>query len=100
MEVVLSTSMSGKLQQVICHCKLTLVTKFKVSTIPAYWNWVNGVLIPGLYIQSRYNGDTRLSWREAMATADPNLIRVGVGRLRQQRLKPNGRSMVYMVETI
>lgn len=64
----------------------------QVSTIPKYWEWVNAVLIPGLYANSKYNGD-RLNWRESLATSDFNLFRVGVGRLRQQRLKQNGMHM-------
>jgi len=64
----------------------------QVSTISGYWSWVNNVLIPGLYIQSKYNGESRLTWREQLATSDETLVRVGVGRLRQQRLKQNGQS--------
>ncbi|XP_013393280.1 uncharacterized protein LOC106161002 [Lingula anatina] len=59
-----------------------------VHTIPQYWAWLNSVLLPGLYASSMYNGK-RLDWRQSLAIDGFGANRVGVGRLRQMRVKDN-----------
>jgi polycystin 1L2 len=52
------------------------------------WEYIEGVLLDGLYAPPWYNGK-RLVWREKLTMASRDSIRVGAARLRQLRVKEN-----------
>ncbi len=57
-----------------------------MSKPPQYWSWMHQTLLPNLYSGPHYNG-RELDWREQLQIDDRNTIRLGVARIRQQRIK-------------
>ena len=56
---------------------------------------MKGTFIPNFYSGSWYNG-RELNWREALQFDDRNTIRLGVARLRQQRIKEGRAALFYL----
>lgn len=58
----------------------------QISTPGDYWVWVETVILPQLYAQEWLNGTT-LKWWDKRCISDLESRRVGIGRLRQLRVK-------------
>ncbi|CAF4402568.1 unnamed protein product [Rotaria socialis] len=59
-----------------------------VTSIDAWWDYCNNILLKGLYAQPWYN-NKNLTWREKLTTATRVSMRVGAPRIRQLRVKDN-----------
>jgi hypothetical protein len=66
----------------------------QIATFDDFWNYMDNSLMPALYSSYWYNCDPDYPikcmpqvWQEAQQTADRVNVRLGVGRLRQMRVK-------------
>ena len=57
----------------------------QVTDTPSLWNWIDEVLVPGLYDVTWYN-DQPFEYKEGFVSNKQNFL-VGMPRLRQIRLK-------------
>lgn len=66
-------------------CRLLFCSQ--IQTYSDVYSWVNETLFPNLYSYGWYNGDPPNSWRDMQQMNDHVTIRLGIGRLRQLRIK-------------
>jgi hypothetical protein len=59
----------------------------QIQTYADVYPWVNETLFPNLYSYGWYNGDPPSTWRDMQQMNDHVTIRLGIGRLRQMRIK-------------
>lgn len=59
--------------------------------MPSLWNWIDEVLLPGLYDVTWYNGQP-FQYKEGFISNKQNFL-VGMPRLRQIRLKTSKMSL-------
>ncbi len=70
----------------LAHIIFPVYVFLQINTPDKYWTWMDEILMPNLYSGPHYNG-SELNWREQLQIDDRATIRLGVARIRQQRIK-------------
>jgi len=73
---------------------LTSYFTAQITTPKMYWTWLYTILLPNLYSGAWWNG-RELTWRESLQIDDRVTVRVGVPRLRLQRIK-DGKKFAFL----